>query len=206
MIDRVIEIEETIDYGYGEPYTYTTPVPMFGVALGVSNTVAIQKILVDSLKLPNGIYHMGDAFVVLDGDVLFASNDSAWTAKVLSKTTSKITKGTDVIAANPFGIFVDFAGLAEMQGMKDASAFIKIFTEFSGGANLDGGKFTFKVADASKNSLRVITEVVAAELDRMEKEMNKELESELEDAVMDGLDELEDGLDELEEKVESETK
>lgn len=201
MIDRVIEIEETIDYGYDEPYTYTTSMPVFGVVLGVSDPAAIQKILADSLKLPNGSYKMGDAFVALDGDVLFASNDSAWTNKVITKTTSKITKGTDVIAANPFGIFVDFASMAQMKGMSDVTAFLKLFSEFSGGASLDGGKFSFKLIDASKNSLRVITEVVAAELDRMEKEMNKELESELEEAVTGGLDELEEGLEQLEEEL-----
>ncbi len=202
MIDRIIEIEETIDYGYGDPYTYTTSMPIFGVVLGVSNSAAIQKILADSLKLPNGSYQMGAAYVVLDGDVLFASNDSSWTNKVVTKSTSKITKGLDVIAANPFGLFVDFASMAEMKGMKDVAAFMKLFSEFSGGASLEGGKFSFKLIDASKNSLRAITEVVAAELDRMEKEMNKELESELEEAVTGGLDDLEEEMEKFEDQVE----
>lgn len=201
MIDRVIEIEETIDYGYGEPYTYTTPVPMFGVALKVSNISVIEGLLADSLKLPNGMYTTGAAYMVLDGDILFVSNDSAWTSKVITKTTSKIGKGADVIAANPFAMFIDFTSLAQMQGMKDVAPFINLFTQFSGGASLEGGKFSFVMKDGSKNSLRAITEVVAAELDRMEKEMNKELESELEEAVTGGLDELEEGLEQLEEEL-----
>jgi hypothetical protein len=122
--------------------------------------------------------------------------------KLMTKSTSKITKGLDVIAANPFGLFVDFASMAEMKGMKDVAAFMKLFSEFSGGASLEGGKFSFKLIDASKNSLRAITEVVAAELDRMEKEMNKELESELEEAVTGGLDDLEAEMEKFEDEVE----
>ncbi|MBI3135285.1 MAG: hypothetical protein HYZ14_11480 [Bacteroidetes bacterium] len=195
MIDRVVEMEETLDFGYGEPYVSRTTIPMFAVALGISNAGPVQKLLADSLKLPNGSYKMGDAYVVMDGDVLFASNDSAWTNKVLTKSTSAVTKGKDLLTANPFAMFVDFTSLAQMEGLNDAEPFVKLFTEFSAGGNLEGGSFNFNLADASKNSLRVITEMVAAELDRMEKEMNKELESELEDAVMEGLNELEESVE-----------
>lgn len=201
MIDRVVEIEETIDYGYGEPYTYTTPVPMFGVALKIANISVIQGLLADSLKMPNGMYHMGDAYVALDDDVLFASNDSAWTSKIVAKSGAKIGNAADVIAANPFAMFIDFASLGQMNGMKDAAPFINLFTQFSGGASLEGGKFSFVMKDGSKNALRAITEVMAVELDRMEKEMNRELESELEEAVSGELDdvkdEVQDALDEV---------
>jgi hypothetical protein len=199
LIDRVVSVEETVDYGYGEPYTYTSQTPMFALVAGVANPSVIQKLLADSLKMPNGAYHMGDAYVVLDGDVLFASNDSAWAGKVIAKSTTTVTKGTDLIAANPFAMFVDFTSLAQMEDMKDAAAFLSIFTEFSGGAKLEGGTFTLKLKDASQNSLRVITQAVADELSRQEKEMNAEMDAELENAVLDGLDDLDSSLQELEE-------
>jgi len=203
IIDRFETLEQTYDFGYGEPYTDTENVPMFAIALGISNPAIVQKMLADSLKMPNGVYNMGDAFVLMDGDVLFASNDSAWANKVLSKSTVSITKGKDLIAANPFGIYVDFASIGGMEDLNDAEPFVKLFSEFSGGANLEGGNFKFVMTDASKNSLRIITETIANELDRMEKEMNAELEEELNDAVLEGIDELEEGLEELEEEVEA---
>jgi hypothetical protein len=201
LIDRVVSVEETVDYGYGEPYTYTAQTPMFALVAGVSNPSVIQKLLADSLKMPNGAYHMGDAYVVLDGDVLFASNDSAWAGKVIAKSTTTVSKGTDLIAANPFAMFVDFTSLSQMGGMEDAAAFLSIFTEFSGGAKLDGGTFTLKLKDASQNSLRVITQAVADELARQEKEMNAEMDAELEDAVLEGLEELDSSLKVLEEEL-----
>jgi hypothetical protein len=194
IIDHIVEFEELVDYGYGDPYTYTNTMPMFGLVMSVSNASIIQAVLADSLKLPNGIYQMGDAFLALDGNVLFASNDSAWASKVQSKNTTKITMGTDVIAANPFALYMDFTKLSQSNGMKEVAGFFQIFENFSGGANLEGGNFSMKMKDASKNSLRVLTEVVAAELDRQEKSMNRELESELENAVQEGLEELEESL------------
>lgn len=196
MIDRVEVVEQVMDFGYGEPYTYTQPIPMFAVVLGVSNATPIQTMLADSLKLPNGTYKVGDAYVSFDGKTLFASNDSAWTNKVINHQTVSVEKGVDVIAANPFAMFVDFDALGKMKGLNDAEPYVKLFTEFSGGANLDGGNFTFKLHETSKNALRVITEIIAAELDRLEKEDNQEMEQELEDAVMEGLDQLEQDLGE----------
>ena len=201
VIDNVRTFEETIDYGYGEPYTHTATEPVFALIANVSNASIVQKLLADSVKMPNGAYHLGDAYVVLDGDVLFAANDSAWCGKVVTKSTVTIAKGGDVVAANPFALFVDFTSLAKIEDLNDAAAYINLFTEFSGGANLDGGKFTFKLKDASKNSLRIITETVASELDRLEREMNAVMEDELEEAALEGLEGLEE-LEDLEEDLE----
>jgi len=197
MIDRVIEIEETMDFGYGEPFVSKITVPMFAVALGVKDAAPVQRLLADSLKLPNGTYKMGDAYVMLDGDVLFASNDSSWTNKVLSKTTTAVSKGKDILSGNPFAMYVDFVALSQMKGLNDAEPFVKLFNEFTASGNLDAGAFAFNLSDNSKNSLRIITEMIAAELDRMEKGSNQELESELEDAVMQGLDSIDSTAVEL---------
>ena len=198
MIDHVSTYEEVVDYGYGEPFSYTRRTPMFAIAVGVGNVAPIQALLVDSLKQPNGSYKMGDAYLVLDGDVLFATNDSVWSSKVIAKSTVTITKGKDVLAKDPFTIFVDFTSLASMDGMKDAEAYINLFKEFSGGANLEGGHFTFTLNDSSKNSLRLLAEVVSAELTRLEQLGNENLEKEMEDAILDGLDELDEDLEEVE--------
>jgi len=195
MIDRIESVETTMDYGYGEPYTYTAQTPMFGMVIGVSNPAVFQKVLVDSLKLPNGAYQMGEAIVVLDGNVLFMTNDSTWSNKVIAKTTSTASKGADVLAANPFAFYVDFASMSTMEDLNDVEAYVKLFTEFSGGLNLDGGKFTFKMVDASKNALRLITETVSAELTRLEVKSNESMEAELEEAFLEGLDSLNEDLE-----------
>lgn len=205
IIDGIVEVEEIMDFGYGEPYTYTTTMPVFGVAMGVADASALKAILADSLKMPNGIYNMGDAFVYLDGDVLFATNDSAWANKVVNKQTVSIANSKETMAANPLAIFMDFSAIAALKSAEDGKEILSMLSEFSGGANIDGGSFSLKLNDSSKNSLRILTEAIASILDRMEKESNKELEAELEEIVnenAEGLeDELQEGLDELEEKM-----
>lgn len=196
MIDRIVEVEQTIDYGYGEPYIYKSQTPMFAMIVGVSNASVVEKVLADSLKLPNGSYKMGDAYLVSDGKVLFLTNDSTWSNKVIAKTTTTASKGADILAKDPFTFFVDFTSLATMDGLKDMEAYVNLFTEFSGGANLEGGKFSFKMKDASKNSLRLITEAISSEVTRLEVESNEGMEAELEEAVLEGLDSLEMDMEE----------
>lgn len=198
MIDHVSSYEEVVDYGYGDPFTYTRRIPMFALAVGIGNVAPIKALLVDSLKQSNGSYKMGDAYLVLDNDVLFATNDSAWSTKVVKHTTVPITKGKDILAKDPFTIFVDFASLASMEGMKDAEAYIKLFKEFSGGANIEGGSFKFVLNDSSKNALRLLAETVSAELTRIEQLGNENLEKEMEEAILQGLDELDEELEEVE--------
>lgn len=185
FIDRVEVFEVVEDFGYGDPYTYTETMPVFGFAFTVKNPEPLMVLLADSLKLPNGTYGIEDTWISLNNGVFFVSNDSAWTNKAHNGQTVTITKGAEVLAANPFSMFVNFSAMAEAKGMDEAAALLKVFTEFSGGATIDGGKFNFVMADDSKNSLRIITEVVAAELERLEKEGGEAIEAELNEAVLE---------------------
>ncbi len=143
----------------------------------------------------NGVLRIDEAYMFLGKDVLFISNDSAWSQKVAQGKGVKIKDPNGDLGKNPFGIYANFTTLAKMEDLDDAEPFVKMFTEFSGGANLDEGHFSLKLKNKSKNSLRILTEVISDELNRLDEMKNPELKEELDEAIK-ALEELdgEDGM------------
>lgn len=189
MIDGMKEVVTVYDEGTEYEFSVTEPMPVFGIAMGVSDVSVINILLADSLKLPNGTYQMDKAFLCLKDNVLFASTDSSWTNRIASNNGTSIKENKDLYASKPIAMFMDFSKLAGF-GDEEITTFFKVFNQFKGSADMNGGLFTMSLHDKSKNSLRVLTELVANELDKMEKSMNQELEDELESAVQEGLDQL----------------
>ena len=221
VIDRIETKEVTWDFGYGDPYTYTTTEPVFGVALRVSNRSVIEKAMKSMMEMTggesdvdladvtmeteeimaileemeetaygpeieeqaNGVIRIDEAYIHLGKDVLFASNDSAWAQKVATGKGAKIKDPKGTLGKDPFGIYANFASLAKMENLNDARVYVNLFKDFSGAANLDAGSFSLALKDDSKNALRILTEVVSDELNKMEQRMNPDLMEEFEDAV-----------------------
>ncbi len=224
IVDSFNQVEETYDYGYGDPYTYTRTEPIFGIVVGISDKKVLEKLFTapdmddlmaiettgeydpaaelemmeGGMEMPeffeNGVIKMGDAFIFVQDDVMFMSNDKAWADNIAAGSGVKIKDKHEVTSKNPFGVFVDFIAISKMEDLNDAEPFVNLFVEFYGSANLKEGNFSLVLKDDSKNSLRVLTEVLAEMMDSWERAGQELLEQELEEAV-GGFEDLENELD-----------
>lgn len=231
VIDRLERKTKTMDFGYGDPYTYTTTEPLFAFAAGLKDKSTLEKALKSLMSgdkevedqeltadmgmdemmaaleqmegygkgpeikvLAENVYQMDkDAFMYLGNDVVFVSNDSAWALKVAAGSGVKIKDPKGDLGKFPMAIYGNFASLAKMEDLKDARDFVNLFVEFHGGANLDGGSFHLILKDSDKNSLRVITEAVADQLNKLEQMSNPDLYEELESATEESAESCEGG-------------
>lgn len=237
MVDEVVEKEVVYDFGYDEPIKMKETEASFGVVIGLANKAIIEDKMKEIMMMqptgnemvstdqdpgfdmadmptmeimPNGVVKTGEAYIFLGKDVLFMSNDSAWTNLIAAGNGIKINNPNGILNDKAMGMFADLSKLSPIGGMDEEQAeMLAMFSSFSGSVNLDGGKFTIEMTDDSENSLKMITMVVGAALAEIEKSMDPELEAELEEAIEDGEDafdmldeELKDvDLEEVEEKV-----
>ena len=224
MVDEVVEREVVYDFGYNEPIVMKEQDASFGIVIGLSNKKIIEDKMKEIMMmqttgndlasneqdpgfdmadmpkmevLPNGVIQTGEAFIYLGSDILFMSNDSAWTNMVVAGTSVKVNNPNGILTDKAMGMYADLTKLSPMGDMDEEQAqMLKMFSSFSGSANLDGGKFTINMSDDSQNSLKLITIAVGTALAEIEKSMDPELESELEDAIENG----EDAWDKLDEE------
>lgn len=226
MIDGIAEKTEEIDFGYAEPIKVDRSEPNTAFVLGVTDMDYIQNTFkelmaggdvasednmefqaeLDKIEvLPNGAIKMGDALIYMGDDYIFASNDSAWVNMVATGRAVKINNPEGVLNEKPFGMYANFEKLIGLESIKEGEEYIKMIQSFSASANLSGGNLSLKLADASQNSLKVLTQTIGAVLAEFEKESNPEMEQELEEAVFeteDAFDKLNDeDLEEIEDAV-----
>ena len=192
MIDGYETREIVYDYGYDEQYVEKQQVPLFAVVAEVNDPAEFDVMLEEAEQLENGVYVLGEAFIVLNDEVFFASNDSTWSNRIVAGNGTTISDPHKVLTEKPFGIYADFAALAQMDGLNDLEPYVNLMVDFYGSADMDGGQFTFTMQDDSKNSLRILTETVADALNRMDEMANPDIQSDLDAAVEEGLKELED--------------
>ncbi|MCH2235552.1 MAG: hypothetical protein MK078_14975 [Crocinitomicaceae bacterium] len=192
MIDGYMTQEVVYDYGFEETYTDVQQVPIFAVVAGVTNPSNFADVLSEGEDIGTGVLKLGDAFIVLNDEIFFASNDSSWANKVMAGETTSISDPHNVLTEMPFGIYADFAALSQMEGLNDMEPYVNLMVDFYGSADINGGSFTFTMQDDSKNSLRILTETVADALNRMDEMANPDIQSDLDAAVEEGLKELEE--------------
>jgi hypothetical protein len=229
ILDRIETKEVTWDYGYGDPYTYTTTEPVIGTVIKVSDRAVIEKALASLTdKLPkeemdfsdmkiddeelmalyeemsfgpqieeqaNGVLKIEEAFMFLGKNVFFVCNDSAWAQKIAKGNGKRLKDPNGDLGKHPFAIYANFERLAKMDDLDEFEPFVKMFTEFSGGANLDEGHFSLKLKNKSENALRVLTTTITDAINEAEEKMNTELKDELDEALK-GLDALEEDMEE----------
>lgn len=229
MIDGIEERVEEIDFGYDTPIKVDRSEPTFAFVLGVSDMDYIKTTFQEMMTaeagagetpedlqefqeemdkieiLPNGLLKIGDAFVYMGKDVIFASNDSTWANMVAAGTSVKINNPDGVLNNKPFGMYANFEKLMGLESMKGGEDYLKMLESFSASASLSGGTMSIKLTDASQNSLKILTQTIGATLAEFEKEMNPDIEKELEEAVIEteqGFDKLnEEDLEEIEDAV-----
>ena len=160
MVDRVDQVKRTVDYGYGDPYSYDEPAPLFALVLGVQDAAILAKAFGDSLT-EGTVLKNGDAYILLKDNVLFSSNDSVWAAKINTGAGTRISDQGNVFASTPFGMFLNMAGLANMEALGDARIAAVILSSVKGSGSLEEINISMNLNDKSKNALRVITETIS---------------------------------------------
>lgn len=199
IVDRVEIKEQFIDYGYGEPYKITEPMPVFAIALDVKDKSVIERVLISEMQkkmaegeelpenmmqdLTKGVMKNGDAFVVLKDDVLFSSNDSLWATKVLAGTTTPIENEGDILTKNAVGAFVNFLAVSEMDDLGDAKIMVDLLTDLTFSGNSEEANTVISFKDKSKNALRILTETIANLANEGVQQGQADLEAELEEAI-----------------------
>ena len=221
MIDDVVEREETIDFGYGDPITVSNPEPNFAIVLGVSDRAYIEntmKILmappaegeevdadVPEFKvLANGVINVDKGYIFLGKDVLFVTNDSVWANKVAIGSTVTINNPKGILNDKPVGLFADLGKVANLKSLAEGKKYLDLLASFSASANLEGGTMQLKLTDDSQNSLKLITKTIGEIMAEFEKESNPDIEAELDEAVNQtesGFDKLNENDKEVIEKV-----
>jgi hypothetical protein len=219
MVDGIERQEKVIDFGYGESFTHTETVGLFGIVVGLSDKSIVEKMMEDMMMasleladtdysdeqgvrpelnmLPNGVVQIDDAYIYLGDRALFASNDSAWANKVAGGNGVTIDNPEGILNSNPFAMLAKFEGLSEMEGMDDeAKAYADIFKRFTLSMNIESGKMALSLKDNSENSLKIIMAAVGSALADFEKMSNPEMEAELEEALNETLEKLEDEIEE----------
>lgn len=192
IMDRVEIKEEVIDWGYGEPYVNKEPMPVFALVLGIADASVLTEVLGDSEMASEGVMKNGDAFIVMQNDILFSTNDSLWAVKVQAGNGVKVKDEAGVLAGNPFGIFVNFAPIAQMPDLDDAEALVKMMKDIRATGNIDEANISFTLNDATKNSLRVLTETISNLTTEVEGGAEyEELEAELEAAAAEEAESVE---------------
>lgn len=161
IIDRIEQIETTVDYGYGEPYTYNEPSPLFALVLGVQDVSVLTKAFGDSL-VEGTIVKNGEAFIVLKNNVLFSSNDSLWAAKINAGAGTKIADKGSVYNDSPLGMYLDMASMVNMEVLGDARIAAVILAYVKGSGNMEEFNISMVLNDKTKNALRVITETISS--------------------------------------------
>jgi len=161
IVDRVDQVKRTVDYGYGDPYSYDEPTPLFALVLGVQDAAVLAKAFGDSLT-EGTVLKNGDAYILLKDNVLFSSNDSIWAAKINAGGGTKISDQGNVFASTPFGMFLNMAGLANMEVMGDARIAAVILASVKGSGTMEEINISMILNDKSKNALRVITESISS--------------------------------------------
>ncbi len=185
VIDRVEIVEEEIDWGYGEPYISKVPTPIFAIVLSVSDESLLTQMLSASDTVMDGVVKNGDAYMVMNDNILFSTNDSLWAAKVVENNTVQINDAAGVLSSEPIGVFVDFLSLAKMDDLDDAAIFVEMLKDARASGDMSEFNFSFTFKDASKNALRILTETIAnlgngngnEEYDALEAELEAAAES-----------------------------
>ena len=124
----------------------------------------------------------GDAYVLLKDNVLFSSNDSIWAAKINAGAGTKISDQGNVFASTPFGMFLNMAGLANMEALGDARIAAVILASVKGSGTMEEINISMILNDKSKNALRVITEPISSMAEGAV-EVDPSLEEEIEAAA-----------------------
>ena len=231
MIEEIVSTEEVYDFGYEEPITIKRDLPVFAIVLGVSDKSVIENKIVEMMTagaqelvstdptqgvvaempkievMPNGVVNLGEAFLFLLDDALFMSNDSVWANKIAAGKGVKVDNPNGILTENPMGIYANLSSIAKMAGMADADAakYLDVFTKFYGSANLQGGKFTLELKDASKNSMNIITVMIGEGLAEFERLSNPDIDAILEESVEeteDAFEKLEDDMKDVEKEIE----
>ncbi len=135
------------------------------------------------VKLGEGIYQADEGFFYIGSDVLFVSNDSAWTMNVAAGKASKVKDVKGDLGKYPFAFYTNFAQIAKIESMKEGKEMLDIFSEFHGGGNMDGGNFHLIMMDKKRNALEIITEMVFDQINKAEQMNNPQIMEEFEDSA-----------------------
>jgi len=181
IVDRVDQVEKIVDYGYGEPYSYSEPTPLFALVLGVQDASILAKAFGDSL-VEGTVMKNGDAYILLKDNVLFSSNDSLWASKINRGGGTKISDEGDVFSSTPFGMFLDVAGMVNMETLGDARIAAVILAYVKGSGTMEEINISMVLNDKTKNALRVITETISSMAEGAV-EVDQSLEEEIEAAA-----------------------
>lgn len=184
VLDRLEIKKEVIDWGYGDPYVIYNPTPIFSIAAGVKDMGIIQNIFAKFDSVSAGLYKNGDAYLTCVNNVLFTTNDSTWAANFMSGNTVQIKDAEGVFTDKPFGLYLDFAKIAEMPDMGDEKALIEMMKYAKGLGDVNEMNLSFVFKDDSRNALRILTESISRmSEEKPQTEEALEIQSELEEAI-----------------------
>jgi hypothetical protein len=189
LVDGYNVKKQMVDYGFGEPSEDINVEPFYGLVIGLKNKKELKKLLMEASPITDDILKYEDIFILIQDDVLFASNDYLWVEQALNQQTKTVAINTTMINEHPFTFYANIAHQSTVAYF-DATQDIKpsnIIEKIEGFADKSEAELIMYFKDNTQNSLRVMVKFLSDSFIDEEEQAHQDMQKILDQEILDNL-------------------